>query len=85
MIVNKTWILVEKPKTQKLVECISLYKIKDGLFDQDPPRVKSRLVAKGYTQRKGIDFTEIFSLVVKFKTIRVILALAACLNLELEH
>ena len=46
------------------------------------PKYKSRLVVKGYSQRKGIDFEKIFSPVVKMGSIRVILGLAASLDLE---
>ena len=44
-----------------------------------------RLVVKGFGQKQGIDFDEIFSLVVKMCSIRVILGLAASMNLELEQ
>ena len=47
-------------------------------------RYKARLVVKGFNQKKGIDFEEIFSLVVKMSSIRVALGLAARLNLEVE-
>ena len=83
--VNNTWTLIEVPKGQKLIECRWLFKLKEGVSDSDPPRYKARLVAKGYTQREGIDFNEIFSPVVKFKTIRIMLSLVACFDLELEQ
>ena len=46
---------------------------------------KTRLIIKGFLQKKGIDFDEIFSPVVKLTSIRIILGLVASLNLELEQ
>ena len=47
-------------------------------------RYKSRLVVKGFEQKKGIDFDEIISPVVKMTSIRTILSIAASLDLEVE-
>ena len=47
------------------------------------PRYKARLVVKGFNQKKCIDFDEIFSPVVKMSSIRVVLGLAASLDLEI--
>jgi hypothetical protein len=38
---------------------------------------KARLVVKGFVQKKGIDFDEIFSSFVKMPSIRTILSLVA--------
>ena len=47
-------------------------------------RYKARLVVKGFGQKKGVDFEEIFYPVIKMSSIRVVLGLAARLNLEEE-
>ena len=47
-------------------------------------KYKSQLVEKGYSQVEGIDFGEIFSLVVKLAFIVSILSLAATFDLEVE-
>nr|GFB67907.1 retrovirus-related Pol polyprotein from transposon TNT 1-94 [Tanacetum cinerariifolium] len=49
------------------------------------PRYKARLVVKGFSQKRCIDFDEIFFLVVKIGSIRVVLGLAASLDLKVEQ
>ena len=43
------------------------------------------MVVKGFSQKKGVDFEDIFSLVVKLSLIRVVLRIAVSLNLESEQ
>jgi len=49
------------------------------------PRYTSRLVVKRFNQKKGVDFEEIFSPIVKMTSIRVVLGLATNLDLEIEQ
>ena len=81
---NHTFELVKLPKGMKALKNKWVYKIKhDELSNR--PRYKARLVVKGFNQKKGIDFDEIFSPVVKMSSIWVVLSLAASLDLEIEQ
>jgi hypothetical protein len=41
---------------------------------------KAHLVAKGYVQRQGVNFEEVFSPVARMESVRVILCLASHFN-----
>lgn len=46
---------------------------------------KARIVAKGYVQKHGIDFDEVFAPVARIETIRLILALAGSNEWKVHH
>jgi hypothetical protein len=49
----------------------------------DVSRFKARFVAKGCSQRDGLDYTETVSLVIHMASLRLLLAIAAARDLEL--
>ena len=84
LLENHTYDLVKLPKEKKALKNKWVYKLKTE-NNSSQQRYKARLVVKGFSQKKGIDFEEIFSPVVKMSSIRVVLGLAARLNLEVEQ
>ena len=81
----QTWVLVERKTNQKVVSCKWIFKGKQGATENEPIRFKARLVDRGYTQRKGIDYTEVFSPVVKHTSIRVLISIVSQFDWELEQ
>ncbi len=84
LIINNTWSLVELPPDRKAVSNKWVFKTKlnsDGTIE----RFKARLCAKGFTQVQFIDFNDTYAPVMKYKSLRIILALATILNYDIQH
>ncbi|GJT74850.1 retrovirus-related pol polyprotein from transposon TNT 1-94 [Tanacetum coccineum] len=59
--------------------------VKDDIPGIESKQYKARYVVRGFDQREGIDFNEVFSLVVRHTSIRVLLSIVALQDLELEQ
>jgi len=81
---NYTLELVALPTGQKAIGNKWVYKIKRDSSDQ-VEQYRARLVVKGYAQKEGVDFHDIFSPVVRLTTIRVVLAMCVVFDLHLEQ
>ena len=81
---HEVWKLVELPEGRKAVGCKWVYKLKHD-EDGNIERYKARLVAQGFSQKEGIDYDETFSPVVRFESIRTVIALAAQFGLKLHQ
>ncbi|CAH2089057.1 unnamed protein product [Euphydryas editha] len=81
---NNVWQLVDRPNNVNIIKCKWVYKLKTDSVGS-LIRYKARLVARGFTQRKGIDYSETFSPVVRHSTMRVLFCIANELDMDIEH
>ncbi len=81
---NETWEVVDKPNHKNVVDCKWVLKIKYN-HDGSIERYKARLVAKGYSQIPGIDFNETFSPVVRYASLRILIAFATLNDWEIDQ
>jgi len=76
---QNVWTIVPEPKDRNIVGCRWVYKIKRDATG-NITQYKARLVAQGFSQQPGTDFDEIFSLVVRYDSLRLLIALSLYFN-----
>ena len=73
---NDVWDIVPRLEGMSIVSSMWLYKIKHAI-DGNNEKFKTRFVARGLSQRKGVDYEETFSPVTRNTSIRAVMSLAA--------
>jgi hypothetical protein len=81
---NHTWVMADLPLDRKAIGLKWIFMVKKN---EQGSVVKhmARLVVKGYSQRQGVDYDEIFAPVVRLEAMRMLLALAAHQDWEVHH
>lgn len=84
LIETETWQLEDLPAGKKALTNKWVFKTKT---DQQGNviRYKARLVIRGYEQKRGIDYQEVYSPVVRYTSIRYLFAVAAQCNLHIDQ
>ena len=75
MYENKVWTLMDLPDDRQAIENKWIFKRKTNA-DSSVTMYKARLVEKGFDKVQGVDYDEIFSLVMMLKSFRIMLAIA---------
>ena len=81
---NNTYVLEMPPEGVKPIPCKWVFKLKKdatGGFE----RFKARLVVKGFRQKEGVDYDEVFAPVSKFTSARALFSKAAAEGMEIHH
>lgn len=84
LIENGTWELTDLPQGRKAIDSKWVFKIKRD-SNGNPQRYKARLVVKGYSQVKGIDYDETYSPVARYSSIRFLLAMSVKYELQIHQ
>ena len=81
---NNVWEVVPRPDGKSVVTSKWIFKIKhatDGSID----KYKTRFVARGFSQKEGVDYEETFAPVAHYTSIRMIIALASIMGWRLHQ
>ena len=81
---NRTWDLVDLPAGRKAIGSKWVFKLKEE-NDGNAPKYKARLVARGFSQVYGFDYTDVYAPVAKNTTFRLLLSIAAKRKLNVRH
>lgn len=76
LISNNTWTLCDLPPGQKAIGSKWVFRVKRDK-EGNIQKFKSRLVAQGCGQKMGVNYSETFSPVIRYETIRMLFAIAA--------
>lgn len=80
---NDFWEVVSRPNGKYIVTSKWIFNIKhaaDGSINE----YKERFVARGFSQKEGVDYDETFALVAGYTSIRTIIALASSMGWRLH-
>ena len=81
---NDAWDVVSRPEGKYVVTSKWIYKIKhaaDGSID----KYKERFVARGFSQKEGIDYEETFAPVARYTSVRSVIALDAVMKWKVHQ
>jgi hypothetical protein len=78
------WEIVPRPKEKSVVTTKWLYKIKHAA-DGSIEKFKAWFVARGFSQKEGIDYEETFAPVARYTSIRATMAIVAKMGWKLHQ
>jgi hypothetical protein len=81
---NDVWYIVPRPKEKSVVTSKWLYKIKHAT-DGSIEKFKASFIARGLSQKEGIDYEETFSPVARYTSIRATMAIVAKMGWKLHR
>lgn len=84
IIQNGSFEVAELPTDKKTLSVLQFFMTKLNLEDSTP-KYQTGIVARGYQQRKGVDYELKFALLARHNSLRLVLALTAQFNGEFQY
>lgn len=81
---NNVWEIVPRLEDKSVVSYKWIYKIKHAA-DGSMEKYKDRFVARGFSQKEGIDYDEAFAPVARYTSIRIVISLASIFGWKLHQ
>ena len=81
---NDVWEVVLRPEGKSVVTSKWIFKIKHRAYGS-VERQKARFVARGFSQKEGIDYHETFYLVARYTSIITIITIASAKGWKLHQ
>jgi hypothetical protein len=81
---NDVWEIVLRPEGKSMVTSKWIYKIKNAI-DGSIEKYKVRFLARGLSQKEGVDYEETFTPISRYTSIKTIISLASVMGCILHH
>ena len=81
---NDVWDVFPRPEGKSVVTSKWIYKIKHAA-DSSIEKYRARFVARGFSQKEGIEYEETFAPVARYTSIRSVLALATVVKWNIHQ
>ena len=81
---NDVWEVVSRPQGKSVVTSKWIFNIKHEQYSS-MEKHKARIVARGFSQKEGIDYDETFALVTWYTSIITIIAIASAMGWKLHQ
>ena len=81
---NDVWEVVLRSEGKSIVTSKWIYKIMHAAYSSID-KYKARFVARGFSQKEGIDYEETFALVARYTSIGLVLSLVAVMKWKIHQ
>ncbi|KAG7197002.1 hypothetical protein KM043_017538 [Ampulex compressa] len=84
LVANDTWNIVDRPNGRNVIGCRTILRNKyrpNGTIDKR----KARVVARGFSQRPGVDYHDTFAPVARLSSVRLLMASAVQFDIKVRQ